>query len=964
MTPDSAGTVTGSTVAGRNASQRTRSAGRALVATWVRTHPGMTVALLVPVVVFGIPQLFGGTFLTGDNMIQNLPLRTLVGWDLDHGVVPLWNPYLFSGTPLLAGFNAGAAYPLTWLTAVLPLFTAWTLTLVLVYDAALAGTYLFLRRQGLATMPATFGAVTFAFAGYMTAQMVHVDLIQSASWLPWILLAVHELTGGRGPARDGTGSGAPGRRHTRLWVTVLSLSLGLAFLTGNAEAVIDSAVLVTIYWLSRVVTMGLFRRDARRALASSTGALAVGVVGGIALGAAQWLPGLVFLSQSQRAMSTYTYFSSGSLSTRLLALLASPFLLGTAQNVPGGYVGTYNFQEVTSYAGILALIAGCSLLVPRWRRSGEARHWWVWYVILVVGVLSALGGETPFGHLMYLVPGIRSERLLSRNLLLVDFSLAVLLAWWLNGLVADRAGCPATPTTVRERWRTGTRSEVVATCVPVAVMAVLCALLWADGPLLGRLAEIQFPWSSLDRTRVAVLVTVQLGVAAAATWIVLVERRFTTRRLTGLLSAVLVADLVLFNVFVIAPPTSEADAQARGPASAAFRSLVGNGRFLIYNPDELYDQQLLAIGQTDLNIYGRLPSGQGYSALTGNSYYLATGSHYQEDLDPESLAGTVWDGLNVTTLLSLPGYFIKPAPGSSPSAGSPSILLPGDIGAYRDGPEPLPETTRLAAGAVRVWYFGGVLTVRSWEVALPRGRPAGLRAGLVTPDGGTDWLPASDTTVVRAGGGERLEVDLHTGVRAGGLVVGGAPSSASVVGTPDADTQEAGEISLDGRMQFGVTSPHWRFTGMLGPFGVFANSRAQGWAGVRGPGNRPAPAGSSVTALGLSAQGSSTLTVHATSAAVLVRSEAWADGWQATIQAVNARSRTADGAATVEPVEPDGVLQQVRIPAAGTYRVTFRYVPWPAVVGIAVSGAAAVVLLGVGAFELAAAIRRRWASRG
>ncbi len=952
MTVDDAPAVDGLGAPGRRASGRARSPRTARLTTWVRTHPGMAVALVLPVVVFGVPQLFGGTFVSGDNMIQNLPMRALVGWDLDHGIAPLWNPYLFSGTPLLGGFNAGAAYPLTWLTALLPLFTAWTLTLVVTYDTALAGMYLFLRRQGMATTAATFGAVTFAFAGYMSAQMVHIDLIEGAAWLPWILVSVHALTGGLAPGPTML-EGRVGRRQRRRWVVILALSIGLALLAGNAEAVIDSVVLLAVYSIGRLVTAGLLHRDARRALARSLAALACGGVGGIALGAVQWLPGLDFLSQSQRAVSSYSFFASGSLNPRLLALLPSPFLLGTNQPVPGFYVGSYNFQEVTGYTGILALIGACSLLHHRWRTRPEARQWWIWYVVLAVGLLSALGGNTPFGRLMYLVPGISSERLLNRNLLLVDFALAVLLAWWLDGLLASRAGRPVGPTTVRSRWSRGGRSEVVVTCIPLAVTALLCAFLWVDGPLLGRLLEVQFPWSTSQRVRVAVLVTVQLGVAAWATWVVLVERRFSTRTLTALLSAVLTVDLVLFNCFVVAPPTSEAYAQAKGPASAALRSLVGDGRFLVFDPDRLYGPQLLEIGQTDLNIYGRLPSGQGYSALTGGRYYAATGAHYQEDLDPESLAGTVWDGLNVTTLLSVPGYFVTPVPGSTPGT-TPSIQLPSDLGAYRYSPAPL----RLSAGSLQRWYFGGLLTVRSWDVPVLAGDAADLRAGLVTPHGGVSWLPAAETTVVGTGGARRLRVDLPAAVSAGGLVV--APgSSPAVVGTPEADTVEGGEVALDGRMQSGVTSPHWEFTGMLGPFGVFHNSRPRGWAAVQAPGGGPAPAGSSVRAVAPDEGGGATISVRAGSAAELVRSAAWADGWQASVQPVSGGGGRPAGPATEVPVEPDGVLQAVRIPSAGDYRVTFRYRPWSVTVGAIVSGAAVAVLAVVGLADLIMARRRR-----
>ena len=67
-------------------------------------------------------------------------------------------------------------------------------------------------------------------------------------------------------------------------------------------------------------------------------------------------------------------------------------------------------------------------------------------MILAVGLLSALGSQTPFGRLLYLIPGVSSERLLNRNLLLVDFSLAVLLAWWIHLLLAERDRPPGSGT--------------------------------------------------------------------------------------------------------------------------------------------------------------------------------------------------------------------------------------------------------------------------------------------------------------------------------------------------------------------------------------------------------------------------------------------------------------------------------------------------------------------------------------
>ena len=52
-----------------------------------------------------------------------------------HGQLPFWNPYIFSGTPLMADFNAGAFHPLTGLFVILPDRAAWMATEVILFSA-------------------------------------------------------------------------------------------------------------------------------------------------------------------------------------------------------------------------------------------------------------------------------------------------------------------------------------------------------------------------------------------------------------------------------------------------------------------------------------------------------------------------------------------------------------------------------------------------------------------------------------------------------------------------------------------------------------------------------------------------------------------------------------------------------------------------------------------------------------
>ena len=105
---------------------------------------------MLPVLVYGVPALLGHPVLPGDDLTQNFPLRVLAGQEIRSGHLPLYDPYIWSGAPLLAGWNAGAAYPFTFLFAVLPPVAAWTLNMILTWAIAGLGMFAFLRALRLA----------------------------------------------------------------------------------------------------------------------------------------------------------------------------------------------------------------------------------------------------------------------------------------------------------------------------------------------------------------------------------------------------------------------------------------------------------------------------------------------------------------------------------------------------------------------------------------------------------------------------------------------------------------------------------------------------------------------------------------------------------------------------------------------------------------------------------------------
>ncbi|HEX4217281.1 MAG TPA: hypothetical protein VHZ02_02845, partial [Acidimicrobiales bacterium] len=738
---------------------------------------------------------------------------------------------------------------------------------------------------------------------------------------------------------------------------------------GAPEAVLDSAVVVLIYVIWRY---WLYWRSGRRNPSGRPSPLApvchlvVGAGVGLLASAAQWLPGLVFTAQSQRATPTYQFFTTGSLPWRLTVLAFSPFVLGTNQQEVSGYFGDYNFPEVTSYVGILALIGAIALLTSRWRRRPEASQWWIWYVVLVVSLLSAWGGDTPFGHLLYLIPGINRQRLLNRNLLGVDFALATLLAWWVHLILSERArGRPEVVTAVPGgAAATGTRSrsrpvEVALTCIPLAVATVLCVGSWLWPLGLEHFIGTQYPSDASMRMAVAAVLTGALAIVAAATWVALFPGRLSPTGLRRALAAVMAVDLAFFTILSLHGPVTHATAHASEQPAAQLKSVTGNGRFIIYDPDRFVQGELFALGQTDRNVLNQLPSAQGYTALVGGDYYRATGANLEEDLDPYTLAGPTWDDLNVTVLLSLPSYFVTPVPTTTPTRRADSF--PSDPNAFTGGPKRPVAPITLAAGARHTWYFGGTLTVTGGEIPLGTATTGGsARIGMVTPTGSVRWLPPSDRITAGGNGGRSLRFRLPSPTATAGIVVQGGPGKPLTALTPTVNTVEDGTVTLDGRMQNSVTPPHWTFTGTIGSFAVFRNAQPRGWAWTtpRGSGGRSGR----VRTLSTERDGTQRFLVHTDNPAWLVRSEAPAPGWHATVQPVDPTGSTTRGAARSTPVVSSKVTQRVRVPA-GDFVVTFHYAPVSAVAGLGLSALGGLSLV-VGGVLVLVGWRRRRSRRG
>ncbi len=879
----------------------------------------VAVLAVVPVLIFGVPAMLGHPVWPGDDLTQNYPLRVLVGQQLRAGQLPLYDPYIWSGAPLLADWNAGAAYPLTWLFAVLPGIAAWSINLVVIWLVAGIGMFCFLRRLRLGSLASFLGALCFAFAGAMPAQVGHLGLVAGMSWVPVELLAVLALTEDRG------------LRSRLAWVSVLALTFGLTILAGEPRAIDDAGLVLVIFAAWRVAMLG-------RRFVPAAAWVAGGLALGSCLGAVQLLPGLAAVATSQRAANSLALFNAGSLAPKWLLLIFVPDLLGGSGSFSQpSFLASYNLAEVTSYVGILPLVAALALL-GRLRLRSRPPEWLVWHIVAVVGLLFALGGNTPLGRLLVHVPLFGDQRLQSRSILVADLALAILLAYWADRPLPDGDRRPA----VHGLLRRADLGTLLGILPPLAVIAVALLGITRHTALLSWMGVASSVAASAGgRLGPWLIPYAVLGVAAVA--LVVAASRISPRLRTGLVAAFVVADVVVFTVLAVvavAPhagsgqdvTASKVSRAAAAHPSGHARKRAGNGapavrpvsalgypgRFAIYDPRLLDGAELTQLGSPDLNVMSGTPSVQGYSSIVDGRYASATGAHHavgdgQDVLAPKAVADGVLGQLDTSVLLTLPGYLVTAADADGPAAGPPGT-----------------GRRVIRAGGRTTWYFGAALAVSKVQVADgQKGSAAGLRVGLMTPGGRVHWFAAA------AGSTSTLVATLPRPLTSV-AVVGLAGPGGAVLGPPAIVARGRGVLVADGILQDALQPPQWAFAGQDGSFGIFADRDAQGALRlVPSPGT--SAAGDAVTALGGPADDPIAAAVQSPHGVRLIRSVAAIPGW-------TARWQPRKGPAVPLVVHRAGVVQEVDVPP-GLGTVTWSYKPPLVTVGAAASAAAIVVVL-------------------
>ena len=349
-----------------------------------------------------------GTFACRrDGLLQTIPSKYFTQQQLRAGRLPLWNPYIFCGTPhqadMYSQLFALTDTPFLFFLSVDAALTAATLLKLLLLGI---GIYLVARRFNIRWEFACISAIIMVF-NFQQMQWLEIPAFLSTSlYLPWMFLAWDKFL-----------------TTKRLsWIFVTALLGGLSGLGGQGQIYATIWIILLIYSLSRAGQNIIVKRLIR------TIALIITFILACAVAWVQFYPAMEFVLLSKgddTAVSTANLFISSikslihggwmQIPINILRLFA-PY---SYQEVDLSYYSIY--KELVVYLGLLSP----AILLALWRRKRPPfinYLWWVCVISLLLIIFNTVS-ETIFGT----VPFTRFQNLRRMLALVFNFNIALLI---------------------------------------------------------------------------------------------------------------------------------------------------------------------------------------------------------------------------------------------------------------------------------------------------------------------------------------------------------------------------------------------------------------------------------------------------------------------------------------------------------------------------------------------------------
>lgn len=378
---------------------------------WIHTSVIPFAVIIFFIFLFYGRILCGEILFATDILPYQLPEKMFIRDCFERGILPVVNPYILCGAPILENIDAGVLYPLNLLLLMgSPLF-GFHLFIFVHYLLAACSMYLLLRKGfRLETSISLLGALSFSLGGYLWS-MIANGFFRCAYLVPLFILGMLKLL----DCTDGSGkSRLPRRSGQGIFLAIFSLTL--LFYCGNfleAYFAVFFAGVALIFTLLPLLIQRRAGESARLILK-----YVFVTVAACLLAAPQLLPTFISSLSSYRSGGIpLTEAQQWSFPLIRVVEYVLPFIFGARQNNGLCFEEIYTVEEAFSRTGStpwadslfvgLFIVLGAVLFL----KSERNRKKDFLFFAFCLSFLLALGKFTPVYRIFYyIMPGFSMFR--------------------------------------------------------------------------------------------------------------------------------------------------------------------------------------------------------------------------------------------------------------------------------------------------------------------------------------------------------------------------------------------------------------------------------------------------------------------------------------------------------------------------------------------------------------------------
>lgn len=336
-----------------------------------------------------------------------IPPKYLWVKQICQGEFPLWNPYNYSGIPLLATLQPGVLYPPHIFYLFLPFNVVWNWLIILHFVLSGITMYIFLRYLKASKTASFIGGIIIILSGYMMSIHSLLTHLFSVPWFPLVAMYFLKYL----------------NYKKNKYLSLCIVYLTVQFLAGAPEIVMMTLFVIFIF----AIFPGTFTEE-KTTHSFAIKAIILTTLIVLFLSSVQLLPFIELKSFSIRSSGlSYQEATTWSFDWKDFIQFILPDAFGYFQTTEK-YWSNQSWLK-TVYLGIIPLILSMFYFINKDKRK------WIFLFLIVVSFMIALGRNTLLYNLLYHIPPFNSMRYPVKYLFLFFMVLSITSALGFDRIV-------------------------------------------------------------------------------------------------------------------------------------------------------------------------------------------------------------------------------------------------------------------------------------------------------------------------------------------------------------------------------------------------------------------------------------------------------------------------------------------------------------------------------------------------